>query len=146
VPDLGSVRGLYSDMLLHDMGEKMVDVQTAVPEVRVNRTVTQVPVRGGGGGYGSTMSLRTLVNVSVEEIPSNPEREWKTPPLWGVRDSYPFLHDGRALTLEDAILQHGGEAERAATAFQQAGPSRQQDLIAFLETLQAPPTAEVPEN
>jgi CxxC motif-containing protein (DUF1111 family) len=86
------------------------------------------------------------VNVSVEEVPSNPEKEWKTPPLWGVRDSYPYLHDGRALTLEDAILQHDGEAERAATAFRQASPSRQQDLISFLETLQAPPTAEVPEN
>jgi CxxC motif-containing protein (DUF1111 family) len=88
VPDLGSVRGIYSDMLLHEMGETMVDVQTAVPELKVNRTVTQVAV-GGGGGYGSTVSLRSLVNVSVEEIPSNPEREWKTPPLWGVRDSYP---------------------------------------------------------
>jgi CxxC motif-containing protein (DUF1111 family) len=146
VPELGRVRGIYSDMLLHDMGEKMVDVQTAVPEVRVKRTVSQVPVGSGGGGYGSTMSLRTLVDVSVEEIPSNPEREWKTTPLWGVRDSYPYLHDGRALTLEDAILQHGGEADRAAAAFQQAGPNRQRDLISFLETLQAPPTAEVPEN
>jgi CxxC motif-containing protein (DUF1111 family) len=146
VQDLGSVRGIYSDMLLHDMGDRMVDVQTAVPDVRVNRTVSQVPVRSGGGGYGSTMSLRTLVNVSVEEIPSNPEREWKTSPLWGVRDSYPYLHDGRALTLEDAILQHGGEAERAAAAFQKADPHRRQDLISFLETLQAPPSAEVPEN
>jgi|EndMetStandDraft_5_1072996.scaffolds.fasta_scaffold110621_1 CxxC motif-containing protein (DUF1111 family) len=146
VPDLGSVKGIYSDMLLHEMGEKMVDVQTAVPEVRVKRSVTQVPVSSGGGGYGSTMSLRTLVDVSVEEVPSNPEKEWKTAPLWGVRDSYPYLHDGRALTLEDAIRQHGGEAERAATAFQQATPNRQRDLIAFLEALQAPPTAEVPEN
>jgi CxxC motif-containing protein (DUF1111 family) len=145
VPDLGSVRGIYSDMLLHEMGEKMVDVQTAVPELKVNRTVTQVAV-GGGGGYGSTVSLRSLVNVSVEEIPSNPEREWKTPPLWGVRDSYPYLHDGRALTLQDAIMQHGGEGERAAAAFQQASPSRQQELISFLEALQAPPSAELPEN
>jgi CxxC motif-containing protein (DUF1111 family) len=85
------------------------------------------------------------VNVSAEEIPSNPQQEWKTPPLWGVRDSYPYLHDGRALTLEDAILQHGGEAERAMTAFQQASPNRQRDLITFLESLQAPPTAEAPD-
>lgn len=145
VPDLGPVRGIYSDMLLHDMGDRMVDVQTAVPEVRVNRSTSQV-ASGGGGGYGSTVSLRTLVNISVEEIPSNPEREWKTPPLWGVRDSYPFLHDGRALTLDAAIRQHAGEGERAATAFQEAGPSRQQDLIWYLETLQAPPTAESPPN
>ncbi|HVJ66492.1 MAG TPA: di-heme oxidoredictase family protein, partial [Caulifigura sp.] len=146
VPNLGTVHGMYSDMLLHDMGDKMVDVQTAVPDIKINRTVSQVAVpSGGGGGYGSTTSLRTLVNVSAEEIPSNPQQEWKTPPLWGVRDSYPYLHDGRALTLEDAILQHGGEAERAMTAFQQASPNRQRDLITFLESLQAPPTAEAPD-
>ncbi|HVJ85702.1 MAG TPA: di-heme oxidoredictase family protein [Caulifigura sp.] len=143
VANLGSVRGIYSDMLLHDMGEKMTDVQTAVPEIRINRTVTQVA--SGGGGYGSTVSLRALVNVSAEEVPSNPEREWKTSPLWGVRDSYPYLHDGRALTLEDAILQHGGEAERASAAFQAAPPQRQRELVSFLESLQAPPTAEVAE-
>jgi len=144
VQDLGSARGIYSDMLLHEMGQSMVDVQTAVPEVKVKRTATQV-ASGGGGGYGSTVSMRTLVNIDIEEVPSNPEREWKTAPLWGVRDSYPYLHDGRALTLEDAILQHGGEAERAATAFRQAPAGRQRDLINFLESLQAPPTAEAPE-
>ncbi|QDT56868.1 Cytochrome c [Caulifigura coniformis] len=144
VQDLGSARGIYSDMLLHEMGESMADVQTAVPELKVKRTATQV-ASGGGGGYGSTVSMRTLVNVDIEEVPSNPEREWKTPPLWGVRDSYPYLHDGRALTLEDAILQHGGEAEPAATAFRLAPAGRQRDLISFLESLQAPPTAEAPE-
>lgn len=143
VPDLGSAKGVYSDMLLHDMGERANDVQTAVPARRINRTVSQVATGGGGGGYGSTVSMRTLVNISVEEIPSNPEREWKTTPLWGVRDSYPYWHDGRSLTLEDAITEHAGEGERAATAYKQASPDRQQALIRFLETLQAPPSAEV---
>jgi CxxC motif-containing protein (DUF1111 family) len=141
VPDLGSVRGLYSDMLLHDMGEEMTDVQTAVPELKVNRTVMRVAT-GGGGGYGSTVSLRTLVNVSVEEIPSNPEQEWKTPPLWGVRDSYPYWHDGRALTLDAAILLHAGEAAPSRAAYEQAPPSRQQALVSFLESLEAPQTAD----
>ena len=40
--------------------------------------------------------------------------EWRTPPLWGVRDSGPYLHDGRAATLDQAIAFHNGEA--AATA------------------------------
>ncbi len=39
------------------------------------------------------------------------QREWKTPPLWGVRDSGPYLHDGRAITIEEAIEWHGGESE-----------------------------------
>jgi hypothetical protein len=37
-------------------------------------------------------------------------REWRTPPLWAIRDSGPYLHDGRAETLEQAIALHGGEA------------------------------------
>ena len=47
-------------------------------------------------------SLRTRTNLA---------QEWRTPPLWGVADSPPYLHDGRAYTLEDAIRLHDGEAE-----------------------------------
>ena len=36
--------------------------------------------------------------------------EWRTPALWGFRDSAPYLHDGRAKTLDQAIAFHGGEA------------------------------------
>ena len=39
-------------------------------------------------------------------------QEWRTPPLWGIRDSGPYLHDGRATTLEQAIAIHGGEGKR----------------------------------
>ena len=44
------------------------------------------------------------------------ESEWRTPPLWGigltniVSEEYGYLHDGRARTIEEAILWHGGEA------------------------------------
>lgn len=37
-------------------------------------------------------------------------RIWRTAPLWGVGSGFPWGHDGRSLTLEDAILRHGGEA------------------------------------
>jgi len=49
--------------------------------------------------------------------------EWRTPPLWGIgltQTVLPYssyLHDGRARTLEEAILWHGGEAEMAKQAF-----------------------------
>ena len=52
--------------------------------------------------------------------------EWRTPPLWGigivdeVNGGRFLLHDGRAATLEEAILWHGGEAEAAAEAFRTA--------------------------
>ena len=40
--------------------------------------------------------------------------EWRTPPLWGFRDSGPYLHDGRAETLDQAVALHGGESAQIA--------------------------------
>ncbi|WP_275287818.1 di-heme oxidoredictase family protein [Halomonas elongata] len=67
--------------------------------------------------------------------------EWRTPPLWGIglaRDVNPragFLHDGRARTLEEAILWHGGEADASAAAYRALPARRRADLIRFLESL-----------
>lgn len=62
--------------------------------------------------------------------------EFRTPPLWGIaRTGPPYLHDGRAPTLHDAIVAHGGEAEKAASAYR-ALPERERNrLIRFLESL-----------
>src|SRR5436190_7514458 len=127
VPDLGWVRGLYSDMLLHDMGSEFSDAQTATPVRAIARQRTISP-------YYNAVIERD-VNV---EVPTNPQQEWKTPPLWGVRDSYPYMHDGRAATLREAILMHGGEAERSALIFKGATADDQQAILTFLETLRAP--------
>jgi CxxC motif-containing protein (DUF1111 family) len=64
--------------------------------------------------------------------------EWRTAPLWGVADSAPYLHDGRAATLEEAIEAHGGEAANAAGRFHELAPDQRVALIAFLKTLRAP--------
>jgi CxxC motif-containing protein (DUF1111 family) len=67
--------------------------------------------------------------------------EWRTPPLWGiglaqsVNPLSGFLHDGRARTLEEAILWHGGEAEASATAYRNLASAERQALIQFLESL-----------
>ena len=67
--------------------------------------------------------------------------EWRTPPLWGiglvqvVQPGANFLHDGRARTLPEAILWHGGEAAEAREAFRTAPRSDRDALLAFLETL-----------
>jgi len=67
--------------------------------------------------------------------------EWRTPPLWGigltkrVSGHTFFLHDGRARNLTEAILWHGGEAQKARDGFA-ALPSQDRDnLIKFLESL-----------
>jgi CxxC motif-containing protein (DUF1111 family) len=62
-------------------------------------------------------------------------REMKTAPLWGLRVRPRFLHDGRALTIEDAILAHSGEATPARNRFGNLDDVSRQQLIAFLKTL-----------
>ena len=47
----------------------------------------------------------------------------------------PFLHDGRADTLHDAIMHHGGEAQAARDAYSNLAQPDKDDLIAFLEAL-----------
>ena len=55
--------------------------------------------------------------------------------LWGVGSTAPYMHDGRATTLAEAILLHGGEADASRTNFKNANTSDQTDLMAFMENL-----------
>lgn len=67
--------------------------------------------------------------------------EWRTAPLWGIGLSQTvlpyssYLHDGRARTLEEAILWHGGEAEASKTAFKNLPESDRTAVIQFLRSL-----------
>ena len=68
--------------------------------------------------------------------------EWRTPPLWGLGLSpttqggkYFLLHDGRAKSIQEAILMHGGEAANSKSQFQNLTQSEKEDLIKFLESL-----------
>ena len=68
--------------------------------------------------------------------------EWRTPPLWGVgltQTVLPgsgYLHDGRARTLEEAILWHGGEAEASRDQFRdELSASEREALLSFLRSL-----------
>lgn len=67
--------------------------------------------------------------------------EWRTAPLWGVgltqrvNASAGFLHDGRARTLEEAILWHGGEAETSRLRYEQLSVQGRRELLAWLAQL-----------
>jgi CxxC motif-containing protein (DUF1111 family) len=63
------------------------------------------------------------------------DREIRTPALWGLRFRRPLLHDGSAVTIEDAIRRHGEEAERARRGFEQLDAGALQALMAFLRSL-----------
>jgi len=134
LPALGPVRGIYSDLLLHDMGGEL----------------------GASGGYA-------FFNSSPEDesetlpgaMPNGPlafngavdkprvsardrSREWRTPPLWGLRDSGPYLHDGRAETLEQAVAFHGGEAQFIARHYFSLPAEERRAVERFLKALAAP--------
>ncbi len=68
--------------------------------------------------------------------------EWRTPPLWGLGLSkisqggqYFLLHDGRAKSIEEAILLHAGEGQQSKIKFQQLAHEDRRSLLTFLESL-----------
>lgn len=116
-PDLGPASAIYSDLLLHDMG---------------------IELESSTGYYGAIVPPPVLADTrfSVGQVPS--AGDWRTAPLWGVADSAPYLHDGRAPTLDDAIALHGGEAVDVTGRYKGlSGPDRRA-LLTFLSTLRAP--------
>jgi CxxC motif-containing protein (DUF1111 family) len=119
-PTMGGAR-LYSDLLLHDLGDRF---------------------RAFGGGYGSRTTDEIVDRAPKEDLSTTGEAgptEWRTAPLWGVADSAPYLHDGRARTLNDAIILHGGEAEPTSKRYSQLPVGERQALLAFLHSQVAPP-------
>lgn len=68
--------------------------------------------------------------------------EWRTPPLWGLGLSpnsqggqYFLMHDGRAKSIEEAILLHGGEALQSRNNFVSFGQNDKKALVKFLKSL-----------
>lgn len=68
--------------------------------------------------------------------------EWRTPPLWGLGLSpdsqggkFFLMHDGRARSIEEAILMHGGEAQNSRDQYQELSSEEKEALIRFLESL-----------
>ena len=103
----------YSDMLLHDMGEGLADF---TPE---NEPAS------------ADMLYEFLATAT----------EWRTPPLWGlgltktVDPEATFLHDGRANSIMEAVLWHGGEAENAKKKVLAYSKAEREALLAFLNDL-----------
>ena len=98
----------YTDLLLHDMGPGLAD----------------------GISMGGSPQFTTLLPDF-----NSTASEFRTQPLWGVRLHGPWLHDGSADTLHDAILFHGGEAQASRDAYNNLTPAEQALVIEFLEAL-----------
>ena len=109
----GQVIYPYTDLLLHDMGDDLAD-----------RTIAgKLPPK----------------NLQVEFLANS--YEWRTPALWGiglaqtVDPQATFLHDGRARTLMEAVLWHGGEAKKQQQKVLMLDKQGRTELSAFLQSL-----------
>ena len=112
VPDMGGVKGVYSDFLLYTLDDPPAAGRRRRRRYRDPPPQLQLPER-----------------PDREPKPS----EWKTPPLWGVADSAPYMHDGSAATLRDAILAHQRDAKSVTKKFMALGADDQAALLSFLE-------------
>lgn len=61
--------------------------------------------------------------------------EFRTPPLGGIGQTGPSMHDGRSATREQSIIAHPGEAEQSAAAFLAFAHADQEALVAFQKSL-----------
>ncbi|MCG5053582.1 MAG: hypothetical protein KA712_11530 [Myxococcales bacterium] len=85
----------------------------------------------------SDLLLHDVAPEGAEGIPGGEAsgREFRTPPLWGVGDTSPYMHHGRAFTLEAALAAHNGEAAASAQAYSALPPEARLRLLAFLRSL-----------
>ncbi len=107
-----------------------------------NATVINVPLFSDlkrhdmGEGLADKFDQGTdVASISVTR------REFLTRPLWGVGDTGPWLHDGRARTIRDAILLHeslGSEANPVIDAFKSLSCDDQAAIVEFLLSLRLP--------
>ena len=179
VADVRPVSNLFSDLLLHDMGERLQAASPATASFaksrshsKTGRRVGRYPVQGpfsgenvssgsySGSSSGSMPFAEAIKRPDQPQFPrgkrlekSNDnitwddlQREWRTPPLWGVADSAPYLHDGRAENLTEAILWHGGEAQASRDQFNSLPMQKRVLLLEFLGTLRAPDPVAKPKS
>jgi hypothetical protein len=73
-------------------------------------------------------------------------KEFLTTPLWGAAMTAPYGHDGRSITLSEAILRHGGEAQRSRDAFAFLPDAERALVVEFLLTLQLFPPDDTASN
>lgn len=119
----------YTDLLLHDMGGSCQITRELADESSCNE----------GQACFYVQRCEGLADGLIQGDAS--ESEWKTPPLWGlglvqtVNANATFLHDGRARSIEEAILWHGGEAQLARDLFVNSSKAEREALLSFLHSL-----------
>ena len=84
--------------------------------------------------YGKAAMTKTWSHFSYKSL-QEAANKVRTAPLWGVRTHSRLMHDGKSLTLTDAILRHKGEAGEVTKKFRRLTPQQKQALLTFLKSL-----------
>lgn len=110
--------------------------ESAAPRLRTEIGSTEITVN-----LYSDLKRHKMGDSLAESRPQRgvPKDEFITPPLWGVARSRPYLHDGRAPNLQEAIFWHGGEASTARDRYQALPESERAALRVFLTSLTRAP-------
>ncbi|MCG8653799.1 MAG: hypothetical protein MI861_28430 [Pirellulales bacterium] len=125
------------DLAMNRTDWKLVDSGQSTQQVKDIFTMgMRVGTRTTTKEKQQRVTTRDLIRVFYE--PTRFNQEWRTPPLWGLRDSAPYMHDGRADTVLEAIAMHGGEAAGTRDRFLTLPLADRYAVLAFLETLAAP--------
>jgi CxxC motif-containing protein (DUF1111 family) len=136
-PTMGPAEGIYSDLLVHDMGPELADLGSYGDSSSEDDEEPLIPpFAANAGRQGQTPGQ--AVAAAPRQFVGATKQEWRTPPLWGFRDSGPYLHDGRAETLEQAVAMHGGQGAQAAQKFFELSPRERREVETFLKSLVAP--------
>jgi CxxC motif-containing protein (DUF1111 family) len=129
---LGEVEGIYSDLLLHDMGQSLSD---SAAYYGPDQEISDSPATIADASKPGSEPGKKPVPAGAQSL------EWRTPPLWGLRDSAPYLHDGRARSMHEAIALHDGESRPSAQHYLNLNADEKRMVLAFLVSLSAPPAA-----
>lgn len=137
VPEISSRSRILNYTFPEDHGHP--DANTFY-SVDLSRSPAAFVRRGRGLGIPlfSDLKRHDMGDGLAESFGGELDRLFITARLWGVADTAPYLHDGRALTLTDAILAHGGEAQKARDNFAALDDSQRIELLEFLRTLRTP--------
>jgi CxxC motif-containing protein (DUF1111 family) len=119
----------YTDLLLHDMGGRCEPIRR---ETAAGEECSEGPE------CLWVQRCEGLADGRPDELASG--TEWRTPPLWGlglarvVNPDAGYLHDGRARTIEEAIVWHGGEGDASRRFYSALAREERRALLAFLES------------
>ncbi len=114
-----------------------------VPELKAGKYPPLLALEGRSFHAYTDLLLHDMGEALADGRPDGRAggRDWRTAPLWGigvsarVNGSVDLLHDGRARDVTEAILWHGGEAQRSRDGFARLGRDDRDALVAFVHSL-----------